>query len=170
MSKGMIHVYTGNGKGKTTAAFGVVLRSILSNKRVFVGQFVKNRDSSELSISNFFDNIEIVQYGEGFFIRRSPEKKDIEAAKKALLDVREKILSQDYDLIVLDEINIAIEYELIALKDVLEMLENNGKTEIILTGRYAKQEIIDRADLVTEMKHIKHYYSKGVLSRKGIDK
>jgi len=111
-----------------------------------------------------------VQYGEGFFIRRSPEKKDIEAAKKALLDVREKILSQDYDLIVLDEINIAIEYELIAIKDVLEMLENNGKTEIILTGRYAKQEIIDRADLVTEMKHIKHYYSKGVLSRKGIDK
>ncbi|MDN5342942.1 cob(I)yrinic acid a,c-diamide adenosyltransferase [Oceanotoga sp. DSM 15011] len=170
MKNGMIHVYTGNGKGKTTAAFGVVLRSILSNKEVFVAQFVKNRDSSELSISNYFDNIDIVQYGEGFFIRRSPETKDINAAKKALADVKEKIISQKYDLIVMDEINIAIKFNLLTAEEVLDAINSNGKTEIILTGRWADEKIIERADLVTEMKEIKHYYSKGVLSRKGIDK
>lgn len=170
MEKGYIHIYTGNGKGKTTAAFGLALRAALAGKKVFIGQFVKDMKYNETKIENYLDNIEIKQLGRGCFIYENPEDIDKDIAKKALEECSSLLSSGDYDLVILDEINIALYFNLFELADVIRALKNKAKkTEVVLTGRYAPRELIDMADLVTEMVEIKHYYSQGVLSREGID-
>lgn len=170
MEKGYIHIYTGNGKGKTTAAFGLAIRAALSGKRVFIGQFIKDMKYNETKIENHLNNIEIKQLGRGCFIYEDPEEVDKEIAKKGLDECGQLLASGEYDLVILDEINIALYFKMFKVSDVVNVLNNKAeKTEVVLTGRYAPQELIDMADLVTEMVEIKHYYSQGVLSRKGID-
>lgn len=170
MEKGYIHIYTGNGKGKTTAAFGLAIRAALSGKRVFIGQFVKDMKYNETKIENYLHNIEIKQLGRGCFIYEDPEDADKEIAKKGLDECSALLSSGEYDLVILDEINIVLYYKLFEVSDVINAIKNKAdKTELVLTGRYAPEELIDMADLVTEMVEIKHYYSQGVLSREGID-
>lgn len=170
MNKGYVHIYTGNGKGKSTAAFGVAIRAAMAEKRVYIGQFVKNMAYSETEITAYVPNIEIEQLGDGCFIFEPPNEADMLKAQNALKHCNEKIQSGKYDLIILDEINIALYYKLISEEELIEIIECRPiETEIILTGRYASDTLIQHADLVTEMKEIKHYYTQGVLSRKGID-
>ncbi|MGM0368019.1 MAG: cob(I)yrinic acid a,c-diamide adenosyltransferase [Actinomycetota bacterium] len=172
LTKGYTHVYTGNGKGKTTAALGLALRAAGSNMSVFIGQLVKGMEYSELnSLSKLSENITVKQYGRGCFIKRKPVQADIDHAKNGLNELKQVINSGKYDVVILDEINIAIYFKLISAKDAVELIENKPKNvELILTGRMACGEILKRADLVTEMKELKHYYTKGVLAREGIEK
>ena len=166
----MIQVYTGNGKGKTTAALGLAIRAAGAGKRVFIGQFIKGRQYSELKSLKQFKNIPIKQFGRGCFIKRKPEAKDIEMACAGLKSIPEIIKLKKYDLIVLDEINVALELKLLRCADVLRILKMFPKrAEIVLTGRNAPREIIKIADLVSEIKEIKHYFRKGLKARRGIE-
>jgi len=169
--KGYVQVYTGNGKGKTTAALGLALRATGAGKKVFIAQFIKGRTYSEITaINNYLPAVTIKQYGMGCFIVNKPCLEDIEAAKKGLEHVSEVIASGEYDLIVLDEACIAIYYELFTVEELIRAISRKkDKTEIIITGRYAHQKLLDFADLVTEMIEIKHYFKSGVEARKGIE-
>ncbi|MBP1926191.1 cob(I)alamin adenosyltransferase [Sedimentibacter acidaminivorans] len=170
MDKGYIHIYTGNGKGKTTAAFGLAVRALLSGKSVFIGQFVKDMKYNETKLDEHFENIIIKQLGNGCFIDRVPDNEDIVSAKEGLKECGSILTSGDYDLVILDEITIALYFKLFNTNDVINILKNKSyKTEVVLTGRYSPTELINMADLVTEMVEIKHYYSQGVLSRDGFD-
>ncbi len=170
MEKGYISIYTGNGKGKSTAAFGLSLRALLAGKKVFIGQFVKDMKYNETKIVDYFDNIEIKLLGRGCFIKNTPDEEDIKSAQEGLEECKKRLSSGDYDLIILDEITIALFFKLFDVQDVIKILENKAtNTEVVLTGRYAPKELIDIADLVTEMKEVKHYYTQGVLSRDGFD-
>ncbi|HWQ89099.1 MAG TPA: cob(I)yrinic acid a,c-diamide adenosyltransferase [Desulfitobacteriaceae bacterium] len=170
MDKGYIQVYTGDGKGKTTAAFGLAVRAACYGLKVYIGQFVKDMKYHETKITDYLPNIKIEQLGVGCFIDRSPDENDRAVAGKALAACAEILKKGEYDVVILDEITIAIYFQLITIEDVIKALENRaGHVEVILTGRYAPEELIDKADLVTEMREIKHYYTQGVLSRPGID-
>ncbi|MTK12373.1 MAG: cob(I)yrinic acid a,c-diamide adenosyltransferase [Clostridiaceae bacterium] len=170
MEKGYIQVYTGNGKGKTTCALGLSLRAVCAGKKVFFGQFTKGMKYSELNAPNYLPNFTLEQFGRAVFILGNPTKADKEVARKGLQKAEEVLTSGEYDVVVLDEINIALFYELFSVDEVIEILDKKAeKTEVILTGRYANERIIEKADLVTEMKEIKHYYTQGVPARKGIE-
>ena len=167
MDKGQIQIYTGNGKGKTTAALGLSLRAVCAGKKVYFGQFIKGMEYSELKAANYLPNFEIHQFGRNCFIFNDPAKEDILAAGKGVGDV---LKNKSYDIVVLDELNVAIYYKLFSTEEVIRILEERAENiEVIITGRYAPQELIDMADLVTEMKEIKHYYRKGIQARKGIE-
>ena len=170
--EGYVHVYTGNGKGKTTAALGLAVRALGAGKKVFIGQFVKSKHYSELeTIDKLLKEITIRQYGMGCFIFDKPKEEDIQAAQNGLKEIIEIIKSDEYDMIILDEANIAVYYNLITADELIAAInKRNNQTEIIITGRYATQEIMDFADLVTEIKEIKHYYQQGVQARVGIEK
>lgn len=171
MEKGYLHVYTGNGKGKTTAAFGLALRAAMAGKRVFVGQFVKSMRYHETDVESVLPQIRTEQFGRGCFIGRKIEGEDREAARKGLERCREALSGADYDLVVLDELNIALDFGLLTVEETLKVLTGRGQgVEAVVTGRYAPPELIDAADLVTEMNEIKHYYQKGVKSRDGIER
>ncbi len=166
----MIQVYTGNGKGKTTAAFGLALRASGAGLKVYIGQFAKGRSYSEIKALKKIKNIRIEQFGRSCFIKRSPEKKDFELARAGFKKISEIIRKKKYRLIILDEINIAVKLKLIPLRDLLRLIKNTPKsTELVLTGRYAHLKIIKVADLVSEVKEVKHYYAKGVKARRGIE-
>lgn len=169
--KGYIQVYTGNGKGKTTASFGLAMRAVGSGKKVFIAQFVKGQIYSEINaIEKYLPDIRIEQYGLDCFIVNTPTEKDIEIARRGFENVREIINSGEYDVIILDEANIAVFYDLFSVDELINILKQKKiETEIVITGRYARQELIDFADLVTEMNEIKHYYTRGVQARKGIE-
>ncbi len=171
MNKGYVHVYTGNGKGKTTAAFGLSLRAVGAGKKVFIGQFVKGRTYSEIeAIRLYLPDVVVKQYGLDCFIRHQPTPKDIEAARSGLSEVSRILQEGNFDLVVLDEASIALYYHLFTVAELLEVLQAKQEaTEIVITGRYAPAELIDYADLVTEMKEIKHYYTQGIEARKGIE-
>ena len=169
---GYVHVYTGNGKGKTTAAFGLALRAAGAGLKVYVAQFVKGMEYSELkAVERLSDFITIRQYGLGFFINREPNKKDIKAAREGLKEVREIMCSGAYDVVILDEANIATYYDLFSVEDLLDVIRAKPeRIELVITGRMADPLVIEAADLVTEMKEIKHYYNSGVQARTGIEK
>ena len=169
--KAYIHLYTGNGKGKTTAALGLTLRAIGAGKKVFFAQFVKGKMYSEIkAMQDFLPNITLKQYGLGCFIEEKPTQEDIQKAQKGLSEISKIIDTGTYDLIVLDEANIALYYQLFSLEDFMQILKNKAEeTEIIITGRYAPKELVEYADLVTDMKEVKHYYQKGVQARLGIE-
>jgi len=188
---GYVHVYTGNGKGKTTAAFGLAIRALMAGKRVFVGQFVKSMKYHEtkiveaLATSPYHQHLRIEQFGNGCFIyQHDPTPDDIHMAVAGFKKC-ERILarenhknhneSQDncnYDLVILDEITIALKYNLLDVETVVGAIRNRHPAiEVVITGRYAPQELIDIGDVVTEMKEIKHYFkTKGVLARDGIER
>lgn len=172
LEQGLVQVYTGEGKGKTTAALGLALRALGRGLKVFMLQFLKGDDTGELHAGRLFsDHFVIEQTGLKGFIRRDRiAEADIHRAQKAMQRAREILTSGDYDLVILDEINVAMYFELIPVREVLHLLQERApNVEVVLTGRYAPQEIIDAADLVTEMKNIKHYYHAGVQARLGIE-
>ncbi len=168
---GYLHIYTGNGKGKTTAAFGLALRHLYAGGTVFIGQFVKSMRYAECGIAHDNSNIVIEQFGRDCFISKQPEQVDIDMARAGLARIAEILSSGDFSLVILDEVTIALYYNLFREDQLLETLAKaNQKTEVVITGRYASERLIAHADLVTEMKEIKHYFNSGVLSRSGIDK
>jgi len=171
MRRGYIQVYTGDGKGKTTAALGLALRAAGGGLKVFIVQFIKKKKCSEHAIlERFEDLITLRQYGEGFILKRKANRSDIRAARCGLDAVREAIGSKKYDVVILDEANVAVNCGLISVKDLLELLAAKPEeVELIITGRHADGEVIRMADLVTEMKEIKHYGKKGVKARVGIE-
>jgi len=171
LEKGYIQVYTGNGKGKTTAALGIALRALCAGNKVFFGQFMKGQDYSEKKACSLLQGLTMEQFGGLCFVNGTPCEKDIADAKTGLARMKEVLSSGEYDLVVFDEINTALHFKLLTVEEVMSVLDlKPEKTEVILTGRYAPQEIIDRADLCTEMKEIKHYYNAGVDARVGIEK
>jgi cob(I)alamin adenosyltransferase len=171
LKKGLIHVYTGNGKGKTTAAIGLGVRAAGDGLKVHMIQFMKGRRYSELDALAHIKNFTIVQFGRDEFVsKEKPEQIDIDLAQKGLAYAEDIIQKGGYDLVILDEVNVALDYHLIALKDVLRVLKEKPETlELVLTGRYASPDIVKDADVVSEILEIKHPYQKGITSRKGID-
>jgi cob(I)alamin adenosyltransferase len=172
LEKGLVQVYTGNGKGKTTAAFGLALRAIGRGLKVYIIQFIKGGfDYGELYIVDKLPNFTLKAFGRGKFITEKPAgKEDVELAEEALALAEEVVKSGEYDIVILDEINVALDLKLIETGRVLELIKNKPKhVELILTGRYAPNEIIEAADLVTEMKEVKHPFNKGYQARKGIE-
>lgn len=170
--EGKIHVYTGDGKGKTTAALGLSIRAAGAGLRVFIAQFIKADEYSEIkALKRFSDLITVEQFGLGGFIGKTPSSGDIEAAQKGVARVMEIISSGKYDVVVLDEANIAVRYNLISEQDLLDMIDAKSKnSELVITGRDATSKIMDRADLVTQMNAVKHYFQHGVQARVGIEK
>jgi len=170
--KGYVQVYTGNGKGKTTAAFGLALRAAGANMKVYIAQFVKGMKYSEInSLAKLQEFITVKQYGREGFIKRDPDEEDIQAAREGLREVKEITRSGKYQMIILDEANIATSYNLFSVDELLDFIEAKPEeVELVITGRTADPRIIEKADLVTEMKEIKHYYQKGVKARKGIER
>ncbi len=169
--KGFIHVYTGNGKGKTTAAIGLGVRASGAGLRVLMIQFMKGRRYSELDALQHLQNFTVKQFGRDEFVsKEKPAQVDIDLASEGLAYAKKMIAQHTYDLVILDEINVAVDYHLLMLQDVLELMQHKPEAlELVLTGRYAAPDIIKNADLVSEILEIKHPYQKGVLSRKGID-
>lgn len=173
LTQGYIQVYTGNGKGKSTAAFGLALRAVGSGMRVVLIQFMKVKGcyAEEEGFKMLGDNMQHFAYGGKNFVKKGQGSEEDYALAKAGLDkALEAITNPENDLVILDEINNALYFELLTSEQVLDVLGKKlPQVEVVLTGRNAPQEIIDAADLVTEMKEIKHYYTKGVNSRKGIE-
>lgn len=172
MRKGYIQVYTGNGKGKTTAALGLALRAAGAGHKVFIAQFIKKKKCSEHNaLERFKDLITIRQYGKGLILKREPAESDIRAAGEGLDEIRDIMRSGQYDVIILDEANVAMHCNLFTVEDFLKFITKKpAGLELIITGRYADRKIIKKADLVTEMKEIKHYWQTGVKARIGIEK
>lgn len=190
---GYVQIYTGAGKGKTTAAIGLAIRALGAGKKVLFLQFMKDKAYSEHNLlPNISPDLKLMTFGKPFFIARKedldpetikewegkvvffppgkPPQEYVDLVDQGLETASKAVISGEYDLIILDEINVAMYYELVSVEDVLKIIdEKKPEVEIVLTGRNAPEKIIKRADLVTEMKEIKHYYSKGVEARKGIE-
>jgi cob(I)alamin adenosyltransferase len=173
LKKGYVQIYTGNGKGKTTAALGQALRGAGFGLKSYIFQFMKEYPYSELNSLKFlYDFIKIEQFGNDDFVSRGslPNKSEIDKIKLGMNIAQQIMLGKEHDIIILDEICVCIYFKLISSGDVLDFISKKpASVELILTGRYCPPEIIEKGDIVTEMKEIKHYYSKGVASRKGIE-
>ena len=171
MRRGLIQVYTGNGKGKTTASLGLALRACGHGYKVAMIQFMKKNESyGEVQASKFLPGFSLYQFGRNVFVKRKPDQIDIELAKEGLAFAKEMMEKKEYDILILDEINVAMDYGLLNEEEVIELLDAKPENiELILTGRYAKDSVIKKADLVTEMKEIKHPYQKGIKAREGIE-
>lgn len=168
--KGYIQIYTGNGKGKTTASLGLALRASCDGERVFMLQFLKGQDYAELKAPEYLPNFTMKQFGLPHFVFGNPSEKDKELAREGLAQAEEVMTSGDYDLVILDELNNAVTMDLIDEEDVLALMDKKpDQVELVITGRYAPKSMIEKADLVTEMKEIKHYFHEGVPARKGIE-
>ncbi len=170
---GLVQVYTGNGKGKTTASLGLSVRAAGHGLRVYILQFMKGSTVyGELeSARRLAPELTIEQVGRDTFVSRShPDPVDVALAQAGFEKAREIVLSGDYDLVVLDEINCAVDFALVPLDDVKELIRLKPRhTELVLTGRSVHPEIVELADLVTEMREIKHYYNSGQHARTGIE-
>jgi len=172
LEKGLVQVYTGDGKGKTSAAFGLALRAIGRGLKVYIIQFIKGGfDYGELYIVDRLPNLTLKAFGRGkFVIQQPPSKEDVKLAEEAFRLAEKTVKSGEYDLVILDEINVALNLKLISLEKVLELIKSKPKhVELVLTGRYAPKEIIDVADLVTEMREVKHPFKRGCQAREGIE-
>ncbi len=169
--QGFVQVYTGDGKGKTTAALGLALRAAGAGLKVYIGQFIKNAEYSELTaLRHLAENITIEQFGRGCFLLTEPEQADIDAATHALTALGRVLESGAYDLVIADEANVAVALGLISEDDLLNLIDQRPpQVELVLTGRGAPPRVLERADLVTEMRLVKHYYDRGILARKGIE-
>jgi len=172
LAKGYVQLYTGDGKGKTTAALGLALRASGHGLHAYVGQFMKGQKYGELEALHDHPHITVEQYGDVRCIRReevTPEH--IARARWGLEQARQAMLSGRYDIVVLDEVNVAVWFGLLTVEEVLALLDQRPEqVEVVLTGRRAPPELIERADLVTEMREVKHYYRQGVQARKGIER
>lgn len=193
MSKGYIQVYTGSGKGKTTAAIGLAIRALGAGKKVIMIQFMKSPSYSEHDIlPGISPNFRIENVGKPFFIAKegsipledleklkgkievfspgNPPEEYIKLVESGVAMAMEAVSSGDYDLVILDELNVALHFDLVSWDQIESILDaKNDEVELVITGRNAPEKLIERADLVTEMREIKHYYSQGVMARKGIE-
>jgi len=171
-NQGYVQVYTGDGKGKTTAAIGLAVRAAGAELKVFIAQFLKMGDYSEIkSLKKFSKNITVEQFGRGRFRQGKPLPEDVESAKRGLEKVKSVMNSGEYDVVILEEANIAVWKGLFPEQDLLDIIDAKPMgVELVITGRGATSKVIEIADLVTEMKRIKHYYYKGVRGRVGIEK
>ena len=171
MDNGQVHVYSGNGKGKTTASMGLCVRAFGAGFKIYFGQFVKKgRFSDFAGLSSFGENLKLQQFGSGDFVTED----NFESEKKLALEgfdiARKEVLSGNYDLVVLDEIIFAVSAGLIDKEDVLKLMdEKPSHLELVLTGRGVCEEIIEAADLVSIVEEKKHYFTKGLMARKGIE-
>ena len=170
--KGYIQVYTGNGKGKTTAALGLAIRAAGAGLKVFIAQFIKMGEYSEIkALKRFEDLIKVEQFGKGRFIKGKPSASDIEAARKGLERIKAVFASNQHNVVIMEEANVAAGLGLLSVDDILKIMDEKPKdVELVITGRGADSRIIEKADLVTEMKEVKHYFQKGVKARIGIEK
>ena len=173
LEKGFIQIYTGSGKGKTTAALGQALRAAGQGMKTYIAQFMKEFPYSELRSSEYLNQfITIEQFCNDDFVfkKEPPGESEILKAKEGLNRAKVKMLSGDYDIIILDEVCVSVYFKLLEADDLLPIFDSKPENvELILTGRYCPEEWIEKADLVTEMKEVKHYYQKGVSARKGIE-
>jgi len=171
--QGMVQVYTGEGKGKSTAAFGLALRMAGTGRPVYIGQFIKaDGKCGELNaFSRFSDLITVRQFGRGLLLGREPTPADTAAARAGVEKIRETMAEARHRLIILDEANVAVHLGLLPVELLLALIkERPSITELVITGRNAHPEVIKKADLVTEMQSVKHYWQKGVPAREGIEK
>ncbi|HLA38130.1 MAG TPA: cob(I)yrinic acid a,c-diamide adenosyltransferase [Candidatus Brocadiales bacterium] len=169
--RGTVQVYTGEGKGKTTAALGQALRAVGHGWKVLVIQFLKARQGvGEIAAAKDIPNLHILQFGSGHFVCNKPAQEDHALAQQAWQKARESTLSGEYDMIILDEINVAVHYKMLDVLEVLKLVEERPPhVELILTGRYAHPRLLEAADLVSEIKAVKHPYTSGVKAREGIE-
>jgi cob(I)alamin adenosyltransferase len=169
---GYVQIYAGNGKGKTTAAIGLAVRALGAGWRVFFAQFLKTGAYSEHKILELFpDRMTVKSYGRGGFIRGTPEPEDRSLAQEAMTEIGEAVASGRYRLVVLDEANVAVHFGLITVEQLLDLIERRPEgVELLITGRHADPRLMERADLVTEMVEVKHYYSRGVPARVGVER
>ena len=171
---GYVQVYTGNGKGKTTAALGLALRAAGHGFKTYIAQFLKAQPTGEIEAARkLAPLIRIEPFGrEGFItVKDGPGDEDLSQARTGLTKALEAMLSGEYRIVILDEVNTAVHFKILPEQDVLDFIGRRpAAVELVLTGRYAPASFIDRADLVTEMKDIKHYFDKGVKAREGIEK
>lgn len=172
MRRGYVQVYTGNGKGKTTAALGLTVRAAGAGFKVFFAQFIKKQRCSEhVLLDELQDRVTVRQFGNGFLLGKKPSAAHIKAAQAGYAQVREALLSKDFDVVILDEANVAAHYGLITVQDLLDIIASKPRAvELVITGRYAEEKVIEAADLVTEMREVKHYRQQGVSARRGIEK
>jgi len=170
--KGYIQVYTGNGKGKTTAALGLCLRALGAGLRVMVIQFLKKGDYSEVkALERFTGQVTLEQYGLGRFVKGKPSEEDLDAGRKGYERARAILEAGQHDLVILEEASVAVTCGLFSETELLSLMDlKPDHVELVITGRSAGQTVMDRADLVTEMREIKHYYKNGVKARVGIEK
>lgn len=172
IEKGLLIVHTGSGKGKSTAAFGLMLRALGRDWRVGVVQFIKGawETGERLALDRFADRIDWHTMGEGFTWETQDRDRDVAAAGRAWDKARELMANEDIRLVILDELNIALRYDYLPLGDVIETLRaRRGDLHVVVTGRNAKPELIEAADLVTEMTLVKHHFSAGVKAQEGIE-
>ncbi len=171
LHRGYVHVYTGDGKGKTTAAIGLALRAAGTGLHTAIVAFMKNGDGGEFSLlKRFSDRIRIAYHGSGCLIHGIPVKNEVIRAQRGVTAIQQLINCRQYDLIILDEANMAAACRLITVDDLLALIRSKPpELELVLTGRYAHPDVIAAADLVTEMQEVKHYYREGVQARPGID-
>lgn len=170
--KGYVQVYTGGGKGKTTAALGISLRAAGAGLKVYIAQFMKKGDYSEIkALAKFSGQIRIEQFGTGKFVKGEPAPDEIESCRLGFETAKQAVESDQYDMIILDEANVAASCGLISVDGLAALIDSKpDRLELIITGRGASETVIEKADLVTEMREIKHYYQKGVHARTGIEK
>ena len=166
----MITVITGNGKGKTTSGLGAAMSAAMAGRRVYIGQFMKAGDYSEIAmLKSAFPEITVEQYDGSMVINREAKDNDRISAQDGLSRAEAAIASGKYDLAVLDEINVVLFLKLISMEQTMNLIDNKGSTDLILTGRYAAPEIIDKADEAFELLQIKHYFNDGVAAKRGIE-
>ncbi len=174
LKRGYVHVYTGNCKGKTTAALGLAFRAMGRGLKTYVGQFMKGQLYGELKSAEMVSPyITIEQFGKDTFIHvvNPPHEEDVQMARNGLERIKSAMFSGEYDIVIFDEINTAHYFNLISTDDMLEIIKTKPEgVEVIFTGRYAPSEVIEAADLVTEMVEVKHYYNQGVPARDGIER
>ncbi|ADT84588.1 cob(I)yrinic acid a,c-diamide adenosyltransferase [Thermococcus barophilus] len=167
---GLVHIYTGNGKGKTTAALGLALRMLGNGGRVIIIQFMKApKVYGEYFMAEKCGYV-IESYGLPKFVHGEPDEDDVQAAKRALERAKEVVKSGEWDLVVLDEICVALGFGMLDVEEVKELVKSKApNTELVLTGRYCPEELFELADYVTEMREIKHPYQKGITARRGVE-
>ena len=170
LKRGLVQVYTGCGKGKTTASIGLALRAVGAGLRVYIMQFVKGACYSEIKALKKIKNIKVEQCGRGCFIKTKPKNIDIECAKNGMKKTLKNINSRKFDIVILDEINIALKLGLLKTNEILSVIDNKPtNVELVLTGRYCPPKVLRKADLITEMTEKKHPYQKGIKARLGIE-
>jgi len=173
LNQGYIHIYTGDGKGKTSAALGLAFRALGRGLKVYIAQFLKAKRSSgeHFSAQAFGDQLTIVPFGEpGFIMPGQISPEDRLKVKTGLKQAREAMESLDYDLVILDEVNVAVDLSLLAVQDILDFLAAKpDRVELVLTGRNAHPDVMAKADLVSEISLVKHYFENGIKAREGIE-
>ena len=169
---GKVQLYTGDGKGKTTAALGLAFRAAGHGYKTLMIQFMKGSSTyGELKSAAAFDGLKIVQFGSATHVKKgAATKADVEEARKALAYARTALSSSEHHIVILDEINVAVDFGLIPVGDVVELIKSKASgVELVLTGRYAPPELVAAADLVSEVVEVKHYYRDGQAARKGVE-